>query len=821
MNIYVYQWLFEKGKIIGFGYSQDSLRERVALIIPNILTSFYVEVSKYPSDLVLDCKSNVCSMGLLRQFHLPKKSFYKLGFKSYEDRQKAANLLTYKHKVTVYNNKTDAVALFLSKYKLDHTGWVEVSSYDIKAQHFTICENEYTIEKIKKTNYNPLVLTTLSIDIETYSHDHITFPTPHDYRNTISVISMEICKNNKKCMHLLYLSRHKIESTDSIIYYSYTSEKELISDFFNLIAFLDPDVIIGYNTYSFDYQYIIRRAQLFELSFDGIGLLKKDKVKFTELDSVAKLWGGSALFCIEISGRLNIDLLQFVIKQIPNMPDKKLKTMALTYLKQQKIDLPIRKMFECLKEDSMESISKVLEYCAVDSELVTDLYIKLNVEITTIELANICYMSMETYYTTGSTAKFRLNLYGLCQSQELCLEYQTSISPANKGGLVFEPIIGIHDYVSILDFNSLYPSIIIAYNLCYTTYVGKNINSVDDSCHKIEIEKNTYYFRKSPQGIIPKLCHDLLEARKAIKKQLKQETDPMQKIILNARQNTMKVTANSIYGVFGSGYKSETTFREASECVTFLGRRHIEETRDILSAKYPIHVKAGDTDSVMFAFTNRDEFDDEEEFIKYCVKTSSEMCTSVDLVKNWICPIAIKHESFFKSMIFTAKKRYAGMMIFPDNDDLYLKGSMKGDSSSVSKEIYKRTLRMILTKCSEQDLEKFLVDKIDNLKQAPFEDFIIKKKVKKFYNSETYSLNRFRINMTLKNYTIPSGVPVDIIVTNNGKKLIGDRMMLADHAVLTDIDYNYYINKQILSLIKKEIGHFSPNLHLKLMSRYS
>lgn len=125
-----------------------------------------------------------------------------------------------------------------------------------------------------------------------------------------------------------------------------------------------------------------------------------------------------------------------------------------------------------------------------------------------------------------------------------------------EGATVIEPKRGYYnDPIATLDFSSLYPSIIMAHNLCYTTLLTvakkKELNTPED---QITTTPSNSLFVKSSvrKGILPEILENLLTARKKAKAELKQETDPLKQKVLDGRQYALKVSANSVYGFTGA-----------------------------------------------------------------------------------------------------------------------------------------------------------------------------------------------------------------------------------------------------------------------------
>jgi DNA polymerase elongation subunit (family B) len=177
--------------------------------------------------------------------------------------------------------------------------------------------------------------------------------------------------------------------------------------------------------------------------------------------------------------------------------------------------------------------------------------------------------------------------------------------------------------IFVEDFKSLYPSIMIAYNICYSTLVFDeeymNLPGVDYIF--VSINPSETVAIACVKGLIPKLLVLLLESRGKVKKQMKTEKDKFKKSILDKEQNSIKILCNAVYGFCGAGGKSAMlAVKPVLFVVTSLGRYLQKKTSDFLLQKYGIITVYGDTDSVFIIFPF-DEFkannEPIENFIEY------------------------------------------------------------------------------------------------------------------------------------------------------------------------------------------------------------
>lgn len=177
--------------------------------------------------------------------------------------------------------------------------------------------------------------------------------------------------------------------------------------------------------------------------------------------------------------------------------------------------------------------------------------------------------------------------------------------------MVIEPTRGYYtDPVATLDFASLYPSIMMAHNLCYSTlvpsYRAKHFNQED----LIRTPNGDLFVKQSTKkGLLPLILEELIAARKRARQELAKTTDPFQKAVLDGRQLALKISANSVYGFTGAQV-GQLPCLAISSSVTAYGRVMIEATKDYVLKKYnkengykfDSQVIYGDTDSVMVKF---------------------------------------------------------------------------------------------------------------------------------------------------------------------------------------------------------------------------
>ncbi|KAI9477995.1 MAG: hypothetical protein EXX96DRAFT_524211 [Benjaminiella poitrasii] len=603
------------------------------------------------------------------------------------------------------------------------------------------------------------------------------------------------------------------------------TEKSMIEALISKIDTIDPDIVVGHGFSSFTLDVLLNRMKTLKIqNWHKIGRLKFDK--FPKLQAGP---GGAELSSRKelsiMSGRIVCDT--FVVSQTLI----KSKSYDLTELARTQLHLP-RSENETKVMSSAEIVMDVIQHCSYDAYLSFALTARLQILPLTKCLTNLSgnlwshtmygarlerveYLLLHTFYERGyicpNNPKYQSKnkLFKDGDDQNTNIKQADQVKEINnnpkvsyEGGLVLDPIVGLYDhYVLLLDFNSLYPSIIQEYNVCLTTILRQQ-QCQDEN---VENSEDTQSTTSLPTGVLPELVKRVVEKRKSIKSKMKRPTTPKDvKAQLDVQQMAYKLTANSMYGCLGSSY-SRFYAEPLAAFITRMGRNVLRSTVDI-AKKLGLEVIYGDTDSVMI---NSKTYDIEK------AKLLGEMLKESVNHRYWSLELEI--DGIFRRTLLVKKKKYAALSVtYSDNDVLQATIEVKGldmvrrDWCKLSHRVSGQVLQYILTSgltltSGKQDfaMAQAVYDKLTEvattIEQNYLEDYIILQQLSKPLEEYNDSLMHVIVakDMRRKWIDVKKGDVVPYIICKDKNKSM-PHMPSDVRDEKSQIDYYWYLHKQIL-----------------------
>jgi DNA polymerase elongation subunit (family B) len=545
------------------------------------------------------------------------------------------------------------------------------------------------------------IINVSTIDIEVASDDGFPTPEAADY----PVISITI-KNNIDNIYYVWglydydSSSCVVDNCDSsnIVYVQCMDEREL------LLRFLAhwssdrqcPDVVTGWNTRFFDIPYLVNRIT----KFIGEDFAKKmSPWGLIQQRSVTTM--GREQQYYDLTGIAQLDYLELFKKfgySYGAQESYKLDHIGHVVLGERKLSF---EEFSSLHTLYKHDFQRFIDYNIKDVQLVDRLEDKMGLITLALTMA---YRGGVNYTDTlGTTAIWDSIIFRDLSKRGIVIPEKPA-DPAKSeypGGFVKSPQVGLHEWVVSFDLNSLYPNIIVQWNMSPETIVESNNRLNPDICLNREIGNthitdgyslaaNGVYFRKDKQGVLPKIITDYSNERKAIKKQMlaaQQELETIDKsnVIEKYRverdiaryenqQMSIKILLNSLYGALGNKWFRYFDLRVA-EGITLTGQTVIrwaersvnDFMNKIVGSEDKDYVIAIDTDSVYVNFGPLvDKFlhtNIVENINKICVDQFQPMLEKSykELFDTFNCytpRMVMEREAIADRGIWTAKKRY-------------------------------------------------------------------------------------------------------------------------------------------------------------------
>lgn len=584
------------------------------------------------------------------------------------------SISTERLKFDIYEHNIEPFIRFSHIQDINMAGWIKVEYRNLNEPEEPIsrCQLDYTCryDKVKKSDKEGVAnFIVASFDIECNSHNKKSFPDYKKDLDCVTQIGTTFMKygTKEKLKHVSTIKSPvdgECSQLENIEIDVMDNEIGVIKAWVELIEKVDPDFIIAYNSYDFDWKYLYYRCKKFNCLYllEKLSRILNLEAYFREERLSTNAVGDNNFKFMHCYGITNLDLM-VLIKRDHKLDSYKLDNVALHFTGDKKDDLPPHDIF--LKLDgTRDDIAIVAKYCVQDTNLVVDLFIKLCIPTNITGMANVARVPISYIELKGQQIKvFSQLLYEARNSGFVVptIPYNTVQTDSFTGATVLNAVPGAYySPISGLDFASLYPSIMIANNFCYSTIVDDdeydNLEGIEYKLIEwIDADGKEYKvkFVQNVPGLLPVMLEKLWKERKRIKKLMKTATPDMY-MVYDGQQLAIKVSMNSIYGFTGATYGRLPDKRIAS-AVTAEGRKSIEKSKQFAEENYDCEVVYGDTDSIYVKFNS--QYKGKEHFLE-CFRLSEE-CASRITEKLFKKPMELEFEKIMYPFYLFTKKRYA------------------------------------------------------------------------------------------------------------------------------------------------------------------
>lgn len=622
-------------------------------------------------------------------------------------------------------------------------------------------------------------------------------------------------------------------------------ELDLINRIVDIVRQFDPDILTGYEVHNSSWGYLIERARMkFEYNLcDEISRMKSQS--HGRFGKDADRWGFTHTSTIRVTGRHMINIWRAMRGEL-NLLQYTMENVVFHLLHKriphyQHIDLT-----RWYLSTKPRDLSKVLNHFLSRVQLNLEILQANEIVPRTSEQARLLGVDFFSVISRGSQFKVESTMFRIAKPENFVL-----ISPSRKQvgqqnaleclPLVMEPQSAFYSSpLLVLDFQSLYPSVMIAYNFCYSTCLGRitswrgrnKMGFMDFKREPRLLELVQDHINIAPNGmmyvkpemrksLLAKMLGEILETRVMVKSGMKQDKDDKTlQQLLNNRQLALKLLANVTYGYTSASFSGRMPCSEIADSIVQTGRETLEKAIALIHAteKWGAEVVYGDTDSLFIYLKGRTRdqaFTIGEEISKAITDANPR-------------PIKLKFEKVYHPCVLLAKKRYVGFkyehrdQAEPDFDAKGIE-TVRRDGTPAEQKIEERALKLLFRTADLSQVKSYFQEQCKKIMQGriSIQDFLFAKEVKLGTYSERGPPPPGALIATKRMLADPrtepqygERVPYVVITGAPGARLI-DRCVSPEMLLSNDhleLDAEYYISKNLIPPLERIFNLVGANV---------
>jgi DNA polymerase zeta len=623
------------------------------------------------------------------------------------------------------------------------------------------------------------------------------------------------------------------------------TELDLINRLVDLVRYHDPDIITGYEVHNASWGYVIERARK-KYDFDICEELSRTKSQsHGKFGKEADRWGHDHSASVHITGRHIINIWRAMKGEL-NLLQYTMENVAFHVLHRRIPHYSPQVLTQWHQSGKPRHMLKVVEYFT--SRVQTNLEILEANELAPriSEQARLLGIDFASVISRGSQFKVESLMFRIAKPENFML-----VSPSRKQvgqqnaleclPLVMEPQSDFYTSpLLVLDFQSLYPSVMIAYNYCYSTFLGRSLHwrgrdkmgfmdykreprLLELLKGKVNIAPNGMMYAKQEarQSLLAKMLSEILETRVMVKSGMKVDKDDkaLQRLLHN-RQLALKLIANVTYGYASASFSGRMPCSEIADSIVQTGRETLEKAIAFIHSveRWGAEVVYGDTDSlfVYLKGRTRDQAFDIGEEIAQAVTDMNPR------------PVKLKFEKVYHPCVLLAKKRYVGFKYEHRNQkepEFDAKGieTVRRDGTPAEQKIEEKALKTLFRTADLSKVKSYFQSQCAKIMQGrvSIQDFCFAREVRLGTYSERGQLPAGAMISTKRMLEDPrtepqSGerVPYVVVTGAPGSRLI-DRCVAPQtllHDAQLELDAEYYITKNLIPPLERIFNLVGANV---------
>lgn len=629
----------------------------------------------------------------------------------------------------------------------------------------------------------------------------------------------------------------------------YPSEKVMVEQFASLVDYFDPDILSGFEVNSASWGYLIER---FQVAFNVNLMARLSRVDFKGNGKFGDRWGYTHTSVIKINGRHMLNIWRILRLEV-RLTSYSLENVCLHILHDTIPNISLQTLSQWLQSMNFSQILLVCKYYKQRIDLIMRIVEIKELIVKNVELSRLIGIDFYSNFYRGSQFKVESILIRIAKPENLLLNSPSKAQVHNMRALEVIPLIMEPDsgfYKSplvVLDFQSLYPSIMIAYNYCYSTFLGKmegyktNRNPIGFMKHHslpdgiielllqndgINISPNGLMFVSSKfrKSILSRMLQEILNMRinvKAVASTFAEEKELRK--LYNSKQLALKLIANVTYGYTSASFSGRMPNSDIADAIVATGREIMRKAIDMIdSSGFNAKVVYGDTDSLFVYFPGKSK-DVAFNLGNQLAKTITEIFPD---------PIKLKFEKVYHPCVLLAKKRYVGNCFEYETQksgSFEAKGieTIRRDGIPAQLKMVGKSLRILFESKNLSLVKSYVVEQFDKILQnrVNVSDFCFAKEVRHgTYKNEKYLPPGAVIAKRLiktdprREPQYRQRVPY-LVIRDSLKERIKDRSVTPEEYVSSfqttspmELDHEYYITRVLIPPLERVFNLMGVNV---------
>ncbi|KAI9749651.1 MAG: hypothetical protein M4579_006791 [Chaenotheca gracillima] len=623
------------------------------------------------------------------------------------------------------------------------------------------------------------------------------------------------------------------------------TELDVINRIVDIVRAFDPDILTGFEVHGGSWGYLIERARVkydFDLCDEFSRMKSQSHGRFGKEND---RWGFNHTSTIRVTGRHMINIWRAMRSEL-NLLQYTLQNIAFHLLHRRLPHYHFQDLTRWYQSGKPADLAKVINHYITRVQVDLEILEQNELIPRTSEQARLLGVDFFSVFSRGSQFKVESLMFRIAKPEAFLLPSPSRKQVGQQNALECLPLVmePQSDFYSspmlVLDFQSLYPSVMIAYNYCYSTFLGRVVDwrgqnkmgYTDYTRQERMLELLEGQINISPNGmmyvkpeirksLLAKMLGEILETRVMVKSGMKEDKDDktLQRL-LNNRQLALKLIANVTYGYTSASFSGRMPCSEIADSIVQTGRETLEKAIALIHSekRWGAEVVYGDTDSLFVYLKGRSKSD--------AFQIGRDIADTITKMNPQ--PVKLKFEKVYLPCVLLAKKRYVGFKYETESQlepEFDAKGieTVRRDGTPAEQKIEEKALKILFRTADLSRVKYYFQQQCSKIMkgQVSIQDFCFAKEVKLGTYSDRGLPPPGAMISTKRMLEDPrtepqygERVPYVVITGAPGARLI-DRCV-APETLLQDehneLDAEYYISKNLIPPLERIFNLVGANV---------